>query len=140
MSRRRRRRPRHRLPHRRTAAGRLRFSRSCGRRRLGRGSGAFRSRGRGLALWLRVGLLRALTVAGLGVLARLQIASAIAVMRRVLLVAIAAAMTTTTAPAAPAPAASIVLSAFATVLTVLRRLLGRLLVLRGVRLLSGLLA
>ena len=85
-------------------------------------------------------MLRPLAVAGLGVLPRLEIASAIAVMLRMLLVAIAAAMTTTTAPAAPAPAASIVLSAFATILTVWRKLLGRLLVLPRVRLVGGLLA
>ena len=140
MSRRRRRRPRHRLAHRRTAAGRLGFSRRCGRRRFGRGSVAFRSRRRGLGVRLGAGLLRRIAVVGLGVLARLEIGSAVAVMLRVLLVAVAAAMTTTTAPAAPAPAAYIVLAAFTAVLTALRKLLGRLLALRGDRLVCGLLA
>ena len=133
-----RRRPRHRLAHSRAAARRLGFSARCDRCRLGRG--ALRLRRRGLALRLRTGLLSRLGVVGLGLLARLEVAAAIALMLRVLAIAIAAAMPASTAPAAAASAACIVRAAVATVLTGLRKLLRRLFVSSRLRLVGSLLA
>ena len=68
-------------------------------------------------------MLRCLAIVRLGLVARLEVAAAIAAMRRVLAIAFAAAMTAASAPAAPAPAGSIVRSAFAAILAVLRKLL-----------------
>jgi hypothetical protein len=75
----------------------------------------------------------------LGLVARLEIAAAIALMLRLLAIAFATAMTAASAPPAAAPTGSIVRSAWAAVLAVLRKWLGRLIV-SGARIVSSLLA